>query len=85
MNVETFCTLSVSFYFFVSPFTDKPAGSSKANLFPFGWFFYVIPFWGVCICQRYTQLGMVQMATDLLLSRLAFCSLNISWLSQCWA
>lgn len=81
----TSCTLYVSFDFFVSPFSDKPAGFSKAKLFPFGWFLHVIPFWGVCICQRYTQLGMVQMATDLLPSRLAFCSLDILWLSQCWA
>lgn len=43
------------------------------------------PFFGVCICQRYTQLGTVQMATDLLPSCLAFCSLDILWLSQCWA
>lgn len=28
---------------------------------------------------------MVQMATDLQPRRLAFCSLDISWLSQCWA
>lgn len=79
------CTLSVSFDFFVSPFTDKPAGSGETKFFPFGWFLHVIPFWGVCICQRYTQLGMVQMATDLLPSRLAFCGLDILWLSQCWA
>lgn len=81
----TSCPLSASFDFFVSPFCDKPAGSSKAKLFPFGGFLHVIPFWGVCICQRYTQLGLVQMATDLQPSRLAFCSLDILWLSQCRA
>lgn len=57
--------------FFVSPLSDKPAGSTKAKLFPFGWFFRVIPSFWACICQRYTQLGAVQMATDLPPSHLA--------------
>lgn len=42
------------FDFFVSPLTDKPAGSSKAKLFPFGWFFHVIPFSG-CVFVKDTH------------------------------
>lgn len=45
---------SVSFDFFVSPFADKPAGSSKAKLFPFGCFLHVIPFWG-CVFVKDTH------------------------------
>lgn len=48
------CNILHHFCFFVSPFTDKPAGSSKAKLFPFGWFFHVIPFWG-CVFVKYTH------------------------------
>jgi len=47
-------TLSVSFDFFVSRFSDKPAGSSKASAFPFGWFLHVIPFW-VCVFVKDTH------------------------------
>lgn len=50
----TSCLLSVSFDFFVSSFADKPAGSSKAKLFPFGWFLLVIPFWG-CVFVKDTH------------------------------
>lgn len=57
--------------FFVSPLADEPAGSTKAKLFPFGWFLRVIPSFWACICQRYTQLGTVQMAADLPPSHLA--------------
>lgn len=31
-----------------------PAGSSKAKLFPFGWFLHVIPFWG-CVFVKDTH------------------------------
>lgn len=50
----TSSTISISFDFFVSPFTDKPAGSSKAKLFPFGWFLHVIPFSG-CVFVKDTH------------------------------
>lgn len=48
------CSLSVSFDFFVSPSADKPAGSSKTKLFPFGWLLHVIPFWG-CVFVKDTH------------------------------
>ncbi len=39
----------------LSPFTNKPAGSSKAKLFPFGWFLHVILFWGGCVFVKDTH------------------------------
>lgn len=48
------CSLFVSFDSIVSPFTDKPAGSRKAKLFPFGWFLHVIPFSG-CVFVKDTH------------------------------
>lgn len=49
------CSISVSFDFRVSPASvDKPAGSSKTKLFPFGWLLHVIPFWG-CVFVKDTH------------------------------
>lgn len=54
--IENCCNATSCILCFVGfPLADEPAGSSKPRLFPFGWFLHVIPFGGMCICQRYTR------------------------------
>lgn len=73
---ETSCTLSLSL-FLCKSLHRQASWFHWGQTLPIWQIFPCNPSLGVCIFQRYTQLGLLQMAIDLQLSRLALWSLAL--------